>query len=68
MAHRVINAGMVLPQQRFRVYLVGFRKDLIGAFADFHWPVLPILPQTVADILEEEVIIINSLCRYSRIV
>jgi DNA (cytosine-5)-methyltransferase 1 len=54
---RCINARGWLPQQRERVYFVGFRKDLApGAVAAFRWPEPPAERQhsSLGDLLEAE--------------
>ena len=49
---RVVNARAVVPQQRERVYFVGFRSDLTHAINSFEWPQLPVRHCTVGSILE----------------
>ena len=41
-----------MPQQRSRVYIVGFRAR--SALERFHWPVLPVLTTALGDILEPD--------------
>lgn len=47
-----MNARAVVPQQRERVYFVGFRSDLTHAINSFEWPQLPVRHCTVGSILE----------------
>ncbi|MBE7439333.1 MAG: DNA (cytosine-5-)-methyltransferase [Spirochaetales bacterium] len=35
---QVLNAAPYVPQHRERIFLVGFRQDLVGNFPDFAWP------------------------------
>lgn len=48
--HEVIDARLVVPQQRQRLYIVGFRKEL---FADFEWPRIKDRRQKVGAILQQ---------------
>jgi len=55
---RVLRAAdFGAPQNRERVYIVGFDKDYYGKDADFNalfdWPVPPMSPTRVGDILED---------------
>lgn len=50
--HNVIDAQLVVPQQRQRLYIVGFRKEL---FADFQWPKINDQRPKVSAILEQNV-------------
>eukprot|EP00854_Cymbomonas_tetramitiformis_P006477 gene6477-7766_t len=50
--YRVMNTRAVLPQQRERLYFVGFRRDLLEAARCFEWPTLPFIPLLVRHILE----------------
>lgn len=53
--HGLLNAkDFGLPQSRLRVYIVGIRKDLLGA-KNFKFPVPPKTPTTVGEILESRV-------------
>lgn len=49
---RLINSRVLMPQQRSRVYIVGFRAP--PALARFHWPVLPVLTTALRDVLEPD--------------
>eukprot|EP01134_Creolimax_fragrantissima_P005085 CFRG5085T1 len=49
---RAFNARALLPQQRERLFIVGFRKDDPAAGREFSWPDIPILPRCVKHILE----------------
>jgi len=35
---RVLSAIPYVPQHRERIFLVGFRQELVGTFTDFPWP------------------------------
>jgi len=48
---RLINCRTLLPQQRVRVYIVGFRDDM-AALDSFIWPELPILDRSLCEILD----------------
>uniref|UniRef100_A0A6B2L6I6 Cytosine-specific methyltransferase n=1 Tax=Arcella intermedia TaxID=1963864 RepID=A0A6B2L6I6_9EUKA len=52
--YRILNTSWVTPQHRERVYIIGFRSDLSETvLSSFEWPVFPIIPVTVKDILED---------------
>ena len=44
-----------VPQNRERIYIVGFNKDLVRHWADFTYPTPPMTPISVGDILEKKV-------------
>ena len=44
-----------VPQNRERIYIVGFNKDTVPNFADFEFPEPPMLPTSVGSILEKRV-------------
>lgn len=48
--YKVIDAALVLPQHRERIFIVGFREPL-----QFSFPVFPNLQMKIRDILEAEV-------------
>ena len=53
---RLINVLSLLPQQRYRVYIVGIHHDQrvqtrLESSTTFEWPELPILPTTLEDVL-----------------
>ena len=62
---RLVNALSLLPQQRSRVYLVGFRIEGVSTTTTtttttttgrrpFSWPELPVLPTTLEDMIYPE--------------
>ena len=50
---RLLDAATLLPQRRYRVFIVGFRVH--EAAAAFYWPRLPALRRCASDILQPEV-------------
>lgn len=44
-----------VPQNRERIYIVGFNKELVKNYADFQKPIPPCTPTKVGDILESNV-------------
>ncbi|MGC9128780.1 MAG: DNA (cytosine-5-)-methyltransferase, partial [Acidithiobacillus sp.] len=48
---RVINAKLMVPQNRERIYMIGFRDRNL----DFTWPQIPDLKPRLAGILEKDV-------------
>lgn len=48
--YEVMDARSLVPQNRKRIFMVGFRES-----TDFRFPILPELNRTIKDILEEEV-------------
>jgi DNA (cytosine-5)-methyltransferase 1 len=48
--YKVLDASLVLPQHRERIFIVGFKDTL-----DFKFPSLPNLNPKISDILEDEV-------------
>lgn len=48
--YQILDARSVVPQNRKRIFIVGFREPI-----DFRFPVLPELDRKIKDILQEEV-------------
>ena len=44
-----------VPQNRERIYIVGFDKNTVPNFEEFHFPEPPMLPTSVGNILEKKV-------------
>eukprot|EP01125_Pyxidicula_operculata_P009346 TRINITY_DN3078_c0_g1_i2.p1 TRINITY_DN3078_c0_g1~~TRINITY_DN3078_c0_g1_i2.p1 ORF type:complete len:439 (-),score=72.62 TRINITY_DN3078_c0_g1_i2:846-2162(-) len=51
----VINSSSFVPQDRDRLYIVGFRRDLVNAYNSFQFPILPPNSKKLIDILEDDV-------------
>lgn len=52
---RVMNGKHFVPQNRERIFIVGFRKDIYGDVVPFEFPKLPELTTCIADILDNDV-------------
>ena len=53
-SHRLLNARLLVPQSRKRLYIVAIRSDLRAAAEAFRWPRLPDLSRRLEEVLEPE--------------
>ena len=49
---RLLDAALLVPQRRRRLFIVGFRDDACSGRRHFAWPLLPSLRRTAEEILE----------------
>jgi DNA-cytosine methyltransferase len=49
---RLLDAALLVPQRRRRLFIVGFRDDVCSGRRHFAWPLLPSLRRTAEEILE----------------
>jgi DNA (cytosine-5)-methyltransferase 1 len=49
---RLLDAALLVPQRRRRLFIVGFRDDACSGRRQFAWPLLPSLRRTAEEILE----------------
>ena len=49
---RLLDAALLVPQRRRRLFIVGFRDDVCSGRRQFAWPLLPSLRRTAEEILE----------------
>lgn len=53
--YQVLNGKHFVPQNRERILIVGFRKDIFNGKENFKFPSLPKTNRTIREILKEEV-------------
>ena len=57
--YRLLNSRMLVPQQRRRLFIIGFR-DFI-AFQRFRWPRIPVFERCIRSILDDEDVAENDI-------
>ena len=53
--YKVIDAQLLVPQHRERTYMIGFRKEIVGADFTFKFPIIKDKKPKLSDILDKKV-------------